>query len=125
MSTQIGSSGYPPQKVKALPSSLECFKKLKSGHPRVGQSFPEIFKRLLNEKKEALHGKQTWKALLCRRIVEQAEKGDMRAVEFIADRMEGKALQAFVGEVTTNQPPVINVISQTASDEVQRIINGG
>ena len=59
-------------------------------------------------------GDRTKIAAIAQRVVGMAVEGDMRAVEFLADRIDGKVPQAIVGDV--DNPlfvPVLNVIERT------------
>ena len=65
-----------------------------SGKPRKGTTFSELFEKQLRKKVDVNGEKITYKELIVRRAILEAYKGDLRAIQFCVERLEGKPSQA-------------------------------
>ena len=79
----------------------------REGAPKKSQSVAALFGMIEAEEMDGKDGKVSKKEILCRKIMKQAYDGDMKAVEFIADRTEGK--------VTTK----LEIIDRTITFEIE------
>lgn len=112
----------PPPESRALAALRPFqFQKGKSGNP--GGRVPSDLTKLLSQfvQKNSEGGKGTWKARIIERVVALAVKGDMEAVKFIWDRLEGKAALsvAITGSVGVFTPEMLRDLVQAYHDSKQ------
>ena len=90
-------------------ANLRSFQKGVCGNPggRPKSDLTKLLSQFVQAKPEG--GKEAWKALIIKRVVALAVQGDMEAVKFIWDRLEGKpALSvAISGSVGVFTPDVL------------------
>lgn len=62
-----------------------------NGRPRKGQTFTDILEGVLGEEVVKHNGKNiTGKEAVARKLLELAIKGDIRAIQYIGDRLDGR-----------------------------------
>ena len=62
-----------------------------NGRPRKGQTFTDILEGVLGEEVVKHNGKTiTGKEAVARKLLELAIKGDMKAIQYIGDRLDGR-----------------------------------
>lgn len=65
------------------------------GRPKKGQTFTDILDKVLLEEQVTYNGRViTGKEAAARKLLEMAIKGDMRAITYLADRIDGKPFQS-------------------------------
>ena len=84
------------------------FKKGQSGNPNgrppKGFSMAEVLRRLLEEGKDAPTAEE-----IAKKAIAAAKNGDMRAIEFIFDRIDGKPKQSLKHEGDEDNPVWVTV----------------
>lgn len=63
-----------------------------AGRPKNKQSIPDLLRRI-SEEPGSSDGKTTKLELIMRRVFADAIKGNYRAIEYLSDRMEGRAVE--------------------------------
>lgn len=66
------------------------------GRPKKGTAIADILNKLLDTPKD----NKTRREIILDKVLTMAESGDMAAINFIADRTEGKALERIVTQET-------------------------
>lgn len=69
------------------------------GRPKKGLAMTDILKEIGETKK----GKKTRKRIILEKAYEMAESGDLKAIQFIVERIDGKALERF--SINTSDAP--------------------
>lgn len=108
-----------------------------AGRPKGSKNLSTILKEMLSEEIEVnIDGEKTKKKfadIIVRKLVKKAHDGDLRAIQEIFDRTEGKAKQEVNGdfqhklEITWNEPADINLPDTTnkGSNGVVQGLPGG
>lgn len=81
----------------------------RKGRPRKQQCIPDILRKIGKEKIEAGGKKVSKMEALMRMVFKEAVAGNQWAVNFIADRTEGKPMQMLKQEIETTQAPQIEL----------------
>jgi hypothetical protein len=92
----VGNSTQNRGNVSGRPENLKPWPKGVSGNPGgrpKSKPLTEELERLLEQKPPKGKG-ETWAALIAQALVVKASKGDVRAISELANRLEGKPLQA-------------------------------
>ena len=72
------------------------------GRPKRGESFGDIFEALLQGEPQSKAVIKTEKYRLAKAILDKAMKGSFQHFRELADRMEGKAVQHSISEITAD-----------------------
>jgi hypothetical protein len=94
------------------------------GRPKGSKDMTTIMREMLDtlvdvkDKNGAKLGKKSYKMLIIAKLMKKATDGDLRAVEILLDRMEGKASQPVehTGEIDSNIN--LNIVSN-----IQKLLN--
>jgi len=79
----------------------------RKGRPKKGQTFTDVLEKVLKEKTVDYNGKKiSGKEAAARKLLQLAISGDVTALKYLADRIDGspRGLTALVG--AQDQPPV-------------------
>ena len=110
-----------PGKLRSM-ANLRSFPKGIGGNPggRPKSNLNKLLSQFVMKKPEG--GKEAWQALIVKRVVALAVQGDMEAVKFIWDRLEGKtALSvAISGSVGVFTPEVLRDLVKAYHESKQR-----
>ena len=77
------------------------------------QDVPKYFDGKINDKK--------WCVLVTDALLKQAAKGNMRAVEIIFDRADGKLTQTIEGQIESKQATLIKIVWENGNEYSGRI----
>ncbi len=85
------------------------------GRPKKGMSWSDVLKEMADEEIEGDANVKTKMQIIASRLWKKANEGDLKAIEMLMDRIDGKAKQSV--DHTTNGESMNLTISFVKSDE--------
>lgn len=91
-----------------------------NGKPKGTRHFSTLFNEMVKEKIKLKDGTEmTILRAMGLAMARKAMKGDVKAFEQVADRLDGKSVQAIDMQITVPPQPILKIKSRTKKNDVQ------